>query len=147
MAHERSPVDVLRLAVAGVLLILLAVVGWWAGDTVSSFLADLFRGLDAVPDWLATAVVVGTRLLATMAFLAGLGGAIATRRGRLLLTIVGAGVAAAVLAYLVDQLVHPQTVSLIDVDGALGHRARRSIRLAELGGRAAPRRPSCARLR
>ena len=120
MAHERSPVDVLRLAVAGVLLILLAVVGWWAGDTVSSFLADLFRGLDAVPDWLATAVVVGTRLLATMAFLAGLGGAIATRRGRLLLTIVGAGVAAAVLAYLVDQLVHPQAVSLIDVDGALG---------------------------
>ena len=120
MAHERSPVDVLRLAVAGVLLILLAVVGWWAGDTVSSFLADLFRGLDAVPDWLATAVVVGTRLLATMAFLAGLGGAIVTRRGRLLLTIVGAGVAAAVLAYLVDQLVHPQAVSLIDVDGALG---------------------------
>ena len=120
MAHERSPVDVLRLAVASVLLLALAVLGWWAGDSVSSFLASLFRGLDAVPDWLATTVVVGTRLLATVAFVAGVGAAVITRRGRLLLTIVGAGVLAAVLAYLVDQLVHPQAVSLVDVDGSLG---------------------------
>lgn len=120
MAHERSPVDVLRLAVASVLLVVLTAVGWWAGNSISSFLADLFRGLDAVPDWLATTVVVGTRLLATVAFLAGLGTAVVTRRGRLLLTVVGAGLLAAVLAYLVDQLVHPQAVSLVDVDGGLG---------------------------
>ncbi len=120
MAHERSPVDVLRLAVASVLLLVLSAVGWWAGDSISSFLTSLFRGLDAVPDWLATSVVVGTRLLATVAFVAGLGTAVITRRGRLLLTIVGAGVLAAMLAYLVDRLVNPQAVSLIDVGGGLG---------------------------
>src|SRR5437016_1121689 len=102
MAHERSPVDVLRLAVAGTLLVLLAALGWWAGDTISSFLADLFRGLDAVPDWLATGIVVGTRLLATVAFVGGLGAAVVARRSRLLLTVVGAGLLAAVLAYVVD---------------------------------------------
>ncbi|MGZ4704375.1 MAG: protein kinase domain-containing protein [Acidimicrobiales bacterium] len=112
--------DVLRLAVASVLLLVLAIVGWWAGTSVSSFLADLFRGLDAVPSWLADLVVVGTRLLATVAFVAGLAAAIISRRGRLLLTIGGAGLVAAVLAYLVDQLIHAQAVSLIDVDGALG---------------------------
>ena len=58
VAHERSPVDVLRLAVAGVLLLALALIGWWAGPTVTSFLADLFRGLDAVPDWLASTVAI-----------------------------------------------------------------------------------------
>jgi tRNA A-37 threonylcarbamoyl transferase component Bud32 len=120
VAHERSPVDVLRLAVAATLLLALALVGWWAGTTVTSFLADLFRGLDAVPDWLASTIVVGTRLLATVAVLVGLGAAIAGRRGRLLLTVSGAGMIAAVLAYLVDQLADPQAVSLIDVDGSLG---------------------------
>jgi undecaprenyl-diphosphatase len=120
VAHERSPVDVLRCAVAGVVVLGLAVVGWWAGPTVTSVLADLFRGLDAVPDWLATTVVVGTRLLATVAVVVGLGAAVVARRGRLLLTVGAAGVVAAVLAFVVDQLVNPQAVSLIDVDGSLG---------------------------
>jgi len=120
MAHERSPVDVLRLAVATTLLVVLAAVGWWAGTSVSTFLADLFRGLDAIPSWLATAVVVATRLLATVAFLGGLAATILSRRMRLLLTIVGAGVLAAVLAYIVDHLIHTQAASLIDINGALG---------------------------
>jgi len=120
MAHERSPVDVLRLAVATTLLVVLAAVGWWAGTSVSTFLADLFRGLDAIPSWLATTVVVATRLLATVAFLGGLAATILSRRMRLLLTIVGAGVLAAVLAYIVDHLIHTQAASLIDINGALG---------------------------
>ena len=120
MAHERSPVDVLRLAVATTLLVVLAAVGWWAGTSVSTFLADLFRGLDAIPSWLATTVVLATRLLATVAFLGGLAATILSRRMRLLLTIVGAGVLAAVLAYIVDHLIHTQAASLIDINGALG---------------------------
>ena len=120
VAHERSPVDVLRLAVATVLLVVLAIVGWWAGATVSSFLADLFRGLDAIPSWLASTVVVLTRLLATAAAIGGLVAAVVARRGRLLLTIGAAGLLAALLAAVVDQLVHPQAVSLIDVNGSIG---------------------------
>ncbi|MBK9180693.1 MAG: hypothetical protein IPM45_14225 [Acidimicrobiales bacterium] len=98
-ATERSPVDVLRLVVAGSVLVVLALLHWLAGDGISQFLAELFGGLTALPSWLLTAVVVVTRV-GTVAMLVG--GAVASiARGRLrfLLTVIlGAALGVALFA-------------------------------------------------
>ena len=55
---ERSPADVLRLVVAGIALLLLAVVWWLFGDDLVAFGSDLLRGLSAVPQWIVDVVVL-----------------------------------------------------------------------------------------
>lgn len=84
---ERSPVDLLRTVVAGAVLVALLLVGWIGGDALATFLGDVLVGLEAVPRWLSTTVVVGFRLAYSLAFVGGLVAALVTRRFRLLGTV------------------------------------------------------------
>ena len=98
----RSPVDVLRLVTAVVLVLVLVVVDWLFGDTLTGFATDLFAGLSAVPDWLVDVVVTGSRVLVMALFVAG---AIAVVRGgnwRPVLPLAVAAGAAALLTFLLD---------------------------------------------
>ena len=45
----RAATDALRLVVASVVLVVLMVVGLLFDDAVVGFVADLYRGIDAVP--------------------------------------------------------------------------------------------------
>ena len=101
---ERSPADVLRLVVATTALLLLTLVGWLFGDTVVGFASDLFRGLDALPDWLLHAIAVATRVVAIVAVVGGLL-LTAVRSGwRMVLTIVVAAGAAVLLVILMEDI-------------------------------------------
>src|SRR5690242_17859301 len=88
---ERSPAAV---------LLVLAVLGAWFGDTVVAFASDLLRGLDAVPTWIVDVVLVGTRLLAVAVLGALLVGSLIGRRWRMLVTTLAAGATAGLLASL-----------------------------------------------
>jgi glycosyltransferase 2 family protein len=102
---ERSPADVLRLvvAVAGWLALLLA--EWLFGETLVAFGSDLLRGLDALPQWLVDVVMTGTQILGLIVFGGGLLWTVYRQRWRMLLTIALAGVLAALLALLLDDLI------------------------------------------
>jgi undecaprenyl-diphosphatase len=91
---ERSPADALRLAVAAAALVLLLTVEALFGRTLVVFAAELLDGLSALPAWITTALVFGTRTLAVLALGGGLLWIVWGRRWRML----GTGVAAAGLA-------------------------------------------------
>jgi undecaprenyl-diphosphatase len=69
---ERSPADVLRLAVATATLLLLTLLGWLFGDTIVGFTSDLLRGLDALPDWLLRGLSAASRAVAVVVLVGGL---------------------------------------------------------------------------
>jgi glycosyltransferase 2 family protein len=118
---ERSPADILRLAVAVVSVLVLLLLEWLVGDTLVGFGADLLRGADAVPQWVADVVVIGTRLLGLVVLGGGLVWMVARGRWRMLLTTVAAGVAAPVLFGVLDAIVEPRTrPELLDVATELG---------------------------
>ena len=106
--RERSPADFLRLIVASATVVVLFLVAWLFGDTVVMFASDLLAGFDAIPDWLVTTVVVGTRVLTVIALVAGL--LWTAVRSRWAATIAMA-LAAAISAVLVALL-----AALVDVD-------------------------------
>ena len=114
-AVERSPVDVLRLAVGVGLLTLVLLFGWVFGDAAIGFLSDLLRGVEALPTWFDTAVLFATRVLAVVVILGGLVAALATRRFRLLGTVVLAGLLAVGIYALVDEVVRAEEASLVDL--------------------------------
>jgi undecaprenyl-diphosphatase len=93
----RSPADVLRLVVAGVVLVVVLVIEWLFGDSLVSFASDLLRGLDALPDWLTDLAVIATRVLAVVVLGAGLVWVIVDSHWRMLLTVATGAVVAAVL--------------------------------------------------
>lgn len=95
---ERSPVDVLRTAVAGGVLVALLAVGWLFGNVLTEFVGDLLVGFDAVPRTLATVVVVTFRVAYTAAFIGGIIAALVTRSFRVLGTVALAVVVAIALA-------------------------------------------------
>jgi undecaprenyl-diphosphatase len=101
---ERSPADVLRLAVAAGGLLVLLLVDWLFGDTLTAFGSDLLRGLDAVPQWIIDTVVILTRILAVVLLGGGLVVALYRRRWRMLATVAVAGLLAAGLIALLDDL-------------------------------------------
>ncbi len=101
---DRSPADVLRLAVGVALLLLLALVTSWFGDTLVGFASDLLRGLDALPDWAVRIGIAATRLITVATLLAGLVVTIARSGTRMLLTVILAVAAAAVLVLLLDDI-------------------------------------------
>jgi undecaprenyl-diphosphatase len=102
-AATRSPSDVLRLAVAGGLVLGLLLVQWLFGDALVDFFAQLLRGLDAVPEWLATVLVVTTRVLAAVLLVAGLVAVLRRGRWRVLLTVGSAAVASAAISALLER--------------------------------------------
>jgi len=123
---ERSPADVLRLVVAAVMVLLVVIVEWIFGDHLVSFASDLLRGLDAVPEWIIRVVVLATRVLALIVLGGGLVWAVVHRRWRMLVTVVIAGVVAALLMTVLDDLVGTdagQTVVDLDHLGLLEREA------------------------
>ncbi len=118
--YERSPVDVLRLAVGAVLLAVVIGIDAVFGETVRTFASELFRGVDAIPDWLLTTVIVGSRLLAVVLLGAGLVAALTQRRWRLLATACAAAVVAALGQLAVQTVVDDDTSALASVPTTLG---------------------------
>ncbi len=124
-SYERSPVDVLRLAVgAGLLVVVLIIMGLF-GNAVVTFFNDLLRGIDAVPSWLVNALVVGSRVLAVVLLGAGLVTAVARRRWRVIVTTGGAAVVAGLAAAALELWDTPEadtlttvSISLVPVTGA-----------------------------
>jgi undecaprenyl-diphosphatase len=118
---ERSPSDVLRLAVAAALLALLLLVQAVFGDTLVSFATDLLRGLDALPSWIIHSVVVATRVLATIILIGGLVMTLLHGRIRMLATVAAAGLLALGLVALLNTFAPDAGQAVVDLDdGAVG---------------------------
>ncbi len=96
--QTRSPADVFRLVVAVVSLLAYLLVEWIFGDTLVGFATDLLRGFDAMPDWIISVIVAGTRVVVVVALAAGLALTIVRTGWRMLVTV---GVAAAIAVPLV----------------------------------------------
>jgi hypothetical protein len=113
---ERSPADVLRLVVAGIVLVMLVVLGWIAGDDEARTARDLVRGIDQVPSWLVSAIVSITWVLAAVVVVGGLVVGIVLRRGRALATTILAAAIAVALAWLLTARDEPSA----DAVGEIG---------------------------
>ncbi len=112
----RSPADVLRLVVAAALLLVLLLVEWLFGDTLVGFASDLLRGLDAVPQWIVDAIVLGTRVLAVVVLGGLLTWALYRRRWRMLGTVALAGLVAGGLVSLLESGIETdQRQALVDL--------------------------------
>lgn len=97
----RSPADILRLAVAAVSLVVLLLVEWWFGNALVAFASDLVRGIDALPNWMLTTIVVGTRALTIVVLVGGLAWtAVRERWGATVSMALGGGIAAALVTLL-----------------------------------------------
>lgn len=105
MVIERSPADVVRLVIAAAALLALFLIEWLFGDTLVAFGTDLLRGLDALPQWIVHVVVVGTRLLAAVMLGGGFLWVVVRQRWAMFVRVLAAGVLAAVLVALMDDLV------------------------------------------
>jgi glycosyltransferase 2 family protein len=116
----RSPADVLRLVVATVVLVLLLLVEWLFGDTLTSFFTELLSGLGALPRWIVDTVVVVSRVLACVFLVGGLSVALRRGRVRMLATVAVAGALAAAVAALLDTLVPTSGATVVDVGGFAG---------------------------
>ena len=116
----RSPSDVLRLAVAAVVLLLFLLVQWLFGDTLIEFASQLFRGLEAIPSWIVDVVVVGTRVLAIVFLGGGLVVTLLHGRIRYLLVLALAGAVAGGVAYLLDRIEPDPANSVVGVTDAFG---------------------------
>jgi undecaprenyl-diphosphatase len=68
---ERSPADLLRLGVAAAGLVIVLLLQWLTGDAVVDQAHDLLRGLDSLPSWLVTAIVLVTWAAGLVAFVGG----------------------------------------------------------------------------
>ena len=100
----RSPGDFLRLIVAAVALIITVLLAWLRGDTIVVFAGDLLAGLDAVPDWMLTTFVAGTRLLSIVVLVGGLVWTAVRERWSASLAMVLGVVIGGVLVTLLDSL-------------------------------------------
>lgn len=99
----RSPADILRVVVAAVALVMLLLVEWLFGNALVTFVSDLMRGLDALPNWLLTAIVVGTRALTIVVLIGGLlWTAVRERWAATVAMVLGGAIAAALVALLSD---------------------------------------------
>jgi glycosyltransferase 2 family protein len=102
---ERSPADVVRVVVAAAALLALLLLEWLFGDTLVAFGTEVLRGLDALPQWIVDVVVVGGRVLAVVMLGGGLLWTLSRQRWAMLVRVVVAGLLAAVLVTLVDDVV------------------------------------------
>jgi glycosyltransferase 2 family protein len=112
----RAPTDVLRFALATTSLLVVVVIGALFDEAVVGFVADVVRGLEALPAWLVTGVVLAGQILAVVVIVGG--GVVAALRGRwslLAVAAVAAG-AAAGLTLLLGPLVDAGEPSVARVD-------------------------------
>jgi glycosyltransferase 2 family protein len=117
---ERSPSDVLRLICAAVALVVLLLVQWVFGDTLTQFAADLLSGLGAIPQWIIDAVVVGTRLLVVIVIVGGFVVVLLEGRIRFLAVVGVAAVLGGGLAWVFDRFGPSASASVVDVSDGLG---------------------------
>jgi glycosyltransferase 2 family protein len=130
----RAPSDVLRLIVAGGLLITLVVVGLLFGGSVVGFGADLLRGLDTLPSWLVTTVAVAVQLIAVVLVVAAVVSMSRTRSWHLALAAAVAALLGAGTAALLAGVVDAQAERVTDLTSvaAVGQGSRWGV--AVLGG-------------
>lgn len=114
-----APTDVLRLAVAAIALLVTVVLGVLFHDGLSEFLADLLRGLDRLPEWFVTLLVLVAELLALVLIGGGLVVALWRREWRYLATIALAVVVGTLLFAVLQPLVDGGSVSVTDLDTSL----------------------------
>ena len=120
VTYEQSPVDVLRTAIALGLLVIVLVLEYFFGETFVQFVYDLFRGLEAVPSWIITTLVLVTRIATTVLFFVGLGAAVWFRRWRLLVSALAAIVLAGLIFIFVDEQLAETRQSIVDVTEVVG---------------------------
>ena len=108
-------------------LLVILVVERVFGNALVGFASDLLRGLDAVPQWMVDAVVVGTRILAVVVLGGLLTWALYRRRWRMLGTVALAGLVAAALVTLLESGIETE-------QGAGARRSRHRSRCPD-GGR------------
>ena len=109
----------LRLVTAAVLLLVLLLVQWLFGDTLTRFAADLLSGLAAVPDWIVNVVIVGTRILVVVVIGGGFVVTLLRGRFRFLFTVGIAAVVAGVVAWLFDRIGPAPAADVVDVTDVL----------------------------
>jgi hypothetical protein len=80
----RAPTDVLRLAVAVVSLLVVVLVGALFDEAVVGFVADLIQGIETLPSWLVTAVIVIGQVLGIVVLVGGAVAAVVRRHWFLL---------------------------------------------------------------
>ena len=115
-----SPVDALRIVVAGLCLLVIVLLDWLVGDDLVEFVSDVLSGLHTINEDVVPVIAVVVRLAAVAALLAGAVSATLRGRWRFLVT-VGAGAAvAAVLMLLVDGLLDASAPAAAPVDPILG---------------------------
>lgn len=114
-----APTDVLRLVVATVVLLATVLVAGLFHDGVNDFLADLLRGLDALPEWFVTALVLVAEVLAVVVIGGGLVLSVVRRQWRFLLTIVVAVAIAIGLFVLLQPLTDDGSVRVTDLNRSL----------------------------
>jgi len=96
----RAPTDVLRLVVAVGSLMVVVLLGALFDEAVVAFVADLIQGVETLPSWLVTAVILIGQILGIVVLV---GGAVAAmlRRHWFLLVVAAAAAAFAVLLTLI----------------------------------------------
>ena len=67
----RAPTDVLRLAVAVGSLLVVVLIGALFDEAIVGFVADLVQGIEALPSWLVTAVIVIGQILGIVVLVGG----------------------------------------------------------------------------
>ncbi|MGH9116676.1 MAG: hypothetical protein ACRD0A_01985 [Acidimicrobiales bacterium] len=101
---ERSPADLVRLAVAAAVAASTMALEWLTGDSIPRYVADVLRGFDVLPEWLLHVVFGLVRLAAAALLVAGLVAVVRNRRWRILLTVAAAAAVAAGLTALTKAL-------------------------------------------
>lgn len=114
-----APSDVLRVIVAAVVLLVTVILGILFHDGITQFLADLLRGLDVLPEWLVTALVLVAELLAVVLIGGGLVVSIVRREWRFLATIAVAVAVALLLFVLLQPLTDGGSPSVTDLNRSL----------------------------
>jgi undecaprenyl-diphosphatase len=110
---------VLRLIVSGVVLLVTVILGVLFHDGITEFLSDLLRGLDALPEWLVTALVLIAELLAVVLIGGGLVVSIVRRQWRFLAAIVIAAAVAVLLFVVLQPLTDGGSPSVTDLNRSL----------------------------
>jgi len=112
----RSPTDLLRLAVASAITLVLLLVGLLFDVEIVRATNDLTAGFAELPSWFVTAVGVGARGLALALIGIGLLHTVATRQLRPLATLAVASAVAAVLFVLIDPLLDARATSIAELE-------------------------------
>jgi undecaprenyl-diphosphatase len=113
---SRAPTDVLRLVVALTALVATLLVGTLFDDAIVGFVADLARGIDALPTWLVTAAVLGGQVLGLVVIVGGALLAVVRGRWVLLAVTTTAALIAGALTLLLRPLIDDSAPAAATVD-------------------------------